>query len=143
MQSSDNHTWPTFFPQGCPSEAALPACGKVYRLIKGKTPTSDDFLSHRQMDKNQTIDSDPTLMCRKCAISVITCEDDLGITKRVPRFKDYSVAAGVLDEKLGVIMHTPSRKNQSHHDWWVPQDITTAQICSIFSVLPTSKSLIS
>lgn len=46
MTAAINYTWPDDFIAGVPPEEAIPAQGKVYRLVKAIPPKEDDFLQH-------------------------------------------------------------------------------------------------
>ncbi|GAA6170957.1 hypothetical protein NBRC116592_06270 [Colwellia sp. KU-HH00111] len=48
MVSKANYEWPDGFPPGVPIEEAIPASGKVYRLVKNIPPTEQDFQMYRE-----------------------------------------------------------------------------------------------
>lgn len=90
-------------PENCPPEDARMSSGQVYRMVK-EAPSPEDFLSFRELKPDKAY-----LCCFVCL--------------RVPRFRKMNVALGELDENQGKMKNTPSRLHESHHTWWLAEDI--------------------
>jgi len=122
-------TYRDHLPEDCPPEEAQPANGTVYRMLKGNTPTPDDFLSFRELKPGKAYPSD----CIASGLSVYT--ELAGIRqlqRRVPRFREATVGQGKLDPVHGTIKGTPSQLHASHHTWWLAQE---AQPWTFFSAI--------
>ena len=124
--------WPSYFPEGCPPEAAVPANGVVYRLVTNNPPTIRDFQPLRIKQPHRNFKE---CECQACGLSVQReVGDARELMRRIPAFKERQVAQGNLNPKFGMIMPTPTRKSRgtSHHTWWLPEKIDPS---SLFSVL--------
>lgn len=125
--------WPDYLPENCPPEDARNPSEPVYRLISQNPPTSEDFKTVREQNPGRTF-PEKEKECRACAVSVYTSKDDLikliKLTRRTGRFRNAKVAVGNLTPELGLIKHTPSppERNNSHHSWWVPIDVTVSDL---------------
>lgn len=115
--------WSDYFPPNCPPKDAREPSEQVYRLIQEDFPTTDDFLTVRQLYPNRQF-PESEKECRACAISIFTSRNDVTVHRRTGRFKNMKVAVANLTPDSGRIKHTPSlgTKN-SHHSWWVPVSV--------------------
>ena len=116
-----------YLPCNCPPENSNNASGKVYRFINSynENPALDDFLSQRELDPDPDEKySDLFVECKACGLSVFTSLDDvLKKARRIPNLKSKKISEGVLNERLGKILNTPSRRSgNSHHTWWITKD---------------------
>jgi len=128
--------WSDHFPSGCPPQTAENATGEVYRLIKHDSPTPNDFRSWREENKDKECPEGVT-ECQSCGLSVYTEKADAcRVIRRIPRFKKAKPALGKLTPDLGVMLHTPSRVNPSHHTWWTP---VSAQPWTVFQIVDISE----
>ncbi|MDB9448331.1 hypothetical protein [Dolichospermum circinale] len=113
--------WPQYFPKNCPSEAAQPISGTIYRLVDNNPPTSDDFRSWREQNIDQPCPKNIT-ECQTCGLSVFTSETGVcNARNKIPALRKKQVALGYGNSDLGVMLNTPSRKTgNDHHTWWFP-----------------------
>jgi len=115
--------WPAHFPSACPPADAVNASGRVYRLVALDPPTPDDFVS--LFLERPDLDWGGSL-CQACGLSVyLDSEEARTIGRRIPALRTRMLAAGELDETLGKLRSTPSRRTGavSHTTWWVPDDV--------------------
>jgi hypothetical protein len=124
------------FPNDCPPAQAIIASGEFYRFIKKahETAQPEDFLSWRQENSNKEC---PTSIseCQACGVSIHSSLDDVkNLSQRIPRFKKMKIAKGSLNEKLGRIQHTPSKNENSHHTWWIPENTEPHKVFEIIEV---------
>lgn len=114
--------WPTYFPDGCPPDGAVPADGVVFRLVGQVPPTLMDFRPVRIEQPHRDLEH---CLCIACGLSVNRkIEDTERLRRRVPAFRNKRIARGVLAHSLGVMRHTPSSGGgPSHHTWWLPDGV--------------------
>jgi hypothetical protein len=131
--------WATYFPANCPPDTATTGTFTVYRFLEGAPISSADFLTVREKAIDRRF-SEPEKECRACSLSVFTdLEAVLSLQRRVPRWRK-AVTIGHLDETSGKLKHTPSpHTNNSHHSWWVPQDIRAIELFSEVLEVPSEK----
>ena len=113
--------WPSFLPKNCPPDDAVPADGVVYRLVRQDPPAQRDFVPQRNAGSRSSF---PGSECIASGLSVLRELDDaVRLRKRVPAFKNRTIARGELRPEAGVTRHTPSKKDGggSHLTWWVPE----------------------
>lgn len=109
--------FPDWYPESCPPDDALPARGKVYRLVCAEGPQADDFVPLWQCRPNHKYPD----MCKACGLSVHRSREDAERLRSVyPTMRDKTIACGTLTPEMGVTKHTPSRISDSHTSWWVP-----------------------
>jgi hypothetical protein len=124
------------FPPNCPPRQANEASGEVYRLVDSDPPVDKDFLSLYELYPNKR-GEDPDTECQRSGLSVHTEKSSASkLIKRIPKFKNKKIAVGQLTPDLGLILNTPSRKNDSHHTWWVPAGKKPSMV---FQVVDISK----
>lgn len=108
-------------PHDCPPPNAKPANGDFYRLIKSQHdfPCAEDFRSWREHNEGKEPPHGIT-ECQVCGLSVLQSLDDVRrLQKKVPGFRKDVVARGNLIPDLGLVKHTPTAKENSHHTWWL------------------------
>ena len=106
-------------PENCPPEDADVSSGSAYRMVKGD-PSPEDFLSFRELKPDKAYPSE----CIASGLSVYTDAEGIRrLRSRVPRFRKMNVAIGKLDENHGKMKNTPSNMHESHHTWWLAEDI--------------------
>ena len=111
--------WPNFYPANCPPADSKPASGTFYRLVRHTPPKEEDFRTPWEEFHGTGRFSEPTII--NCGLSVhADAEDSQRLKKRIGKFRKRKIAKGELDSTLGVIKHTPSQQEKSHHAWWVP-----------------------
>ena len=61
-----------------------------------------------------------------CGLSVYRDKSDVyKMIRRTPGFRRrlerrmHMIASGILNETMGVMIHTPKEKEYSHHTWWM------------------------
>jgi hypothetical protein len=56
-----------------------------------------------------------------CGVSVHTDpQDSEKLRNRIRKFRRRQIAEGEISPTLGMIRHTPSLEEKSHHAWWIP-----------------------
>ena len=109
--------WPDFYPANCPPAEATPASGTIYRLVQHNPAQAEDFKTpweeYRSKFEPPTIDN--------CGVSVHTdLQDSEKLRNRIRKFRRRQIAEGEISPTLGMIRHTPSLEEKSHHAWWIP-----------------------
>lgn len=126
--------YPKHFPNECPPSLSEPASGEFYRFIKKahEIPQPKDFLSWRQENLDRECPAGLS-ECQACGVSIHSSLDDAkNLSRRIPRFKNMKIAKGFLNNSLGRIKPTPSKNEESHHTWWIPDD---AKPCKVFELI--------
>lgn len=120
MTVATNYVWPKDFVDGVPPEEAVPANGKVFRLVKAIPPAEDDFLQHnvekpkyfyrdeRELKKGYGVSLWCTLHKVKRAGKNYPAPEQLGC---------WLIASGELIEELGVIY----KSKNGHVSLWKQQ----------------------
>jgi hypothetical protein len=116
--------WPAYFPPDCPTSGAVPADGRVWRLVRTSSPDRDDFRSQKEMHP-ATRRKPEKLECQSCGLSVQRDPSDcIRLKTRVPGYSDYFLASADLTSEHGFTLSTPSKiGGASHETWWVPQRV--------------------
>jgi len=112
------------FPDNCPPSESDMADGEFYRFIKkaNAKPHPKDFLSWRQEFPDKECPASLS-ECQACGVSIYSLLDDArNLPLRIPRFRNMKIAKGILSGELGRIKHTPTRNENSHNTWWIPED---------------------
>jgi hypothetical protein len=110
--SEGSHYWPPL-PPGCPTEGAASAEGVFFRLVRG---TGDDWRTHAMI---RGANSYPAAVgsCRWHALSVFSAlEDAQRLRRKVPMFRDASIAAFQMAPEMGVSLQ--DKPPSTHYDWW-------------------------
>jgi hypothetical protein len=134
------NSWPSYVPDGCPPPDAPEASGDVYRLIKGDSPSPDDFLPKVLEEP----DGDFTgKECMAGGLSVYRKKKDLARLLTLPTFKGkpWQVARATLSPAVGRLKPTPPRKiRNSHHTWWWPEGVDPTQLFVLDEPTPAGAS---
>ena len=114
--------WRPHLPENCPPEDAKQANGTFYRLVSKRGSQFQDFLSYRELGREPDI-SIPE--CEFCAVSIFSeIEGIKSLIRQAPGLKKTKLLAkGSLLAKHGKIKNTPSSTHDSHHSWWIPEDM--------------------
>jgi|SRR5665213_1243541 len=127
MSRTDKHAFGAHFPPNCPPASAVECGGIVYRLVSGKTPTIDDFLTHAELGLAPRADA-----CDRCGLSVYENRGDaIALYQRVvARFGPQGTRIGNLVARLeltaahGRQLATPNQRTpDSHCTWWPFADV--------------------
>lgn len=112
--------WKKHLPQNCPPDDAVETQGIVYRLVKQRSITPEDFLSYRELNPDKLYD------LSECIVGGISIYTELeGVQKlqsKVPAMKKRKIAKGFLQPQHGKMKNTPSETHPSHNTWWIPLD---------------------
>ncbi|SBN62774.1 hypothetical protein GA0004736_1682 [Curtobacterium sp. 9128] len=118
--------WPAWFPASCPPTDAVPASGVFYRLAANNPPVEEDFRSWMEEEmlglrrRTWSVGRD----CQASACSVFDDEAEvLRLREASGATRSRSVVSGDITGS-GVMKHTPSGRNASHHSWWRPLNDT-------------------
>ena len=116
--------WPDYYPENCPPEAAEPASGTFYRLVRRDPVQLEDFIP-LYIDRPENFENIPIdEVCQGCGVSVCKNKQDIErLQNSSGKMRKRQIAEGELNPTLGAIKHTPSRKYKSHHTWWVPIEV--------------------
>ena len=113
-------SWPTDFPADCPPEAAVPADGTYYRIVKTDPPQREDFVAIFHLNRrraNAIIRRGTGTQCETMGLSVFAdANDAVEWALRLPQIGSY-IARLTLNPYSGKILATP-REGNSHHTWW-------------------------
>ena len=111
-------TFPDYYPNGCPIEPYDSKPGIYYRAIgrlnrlKKHDFFSSDVKNHRLISE-----------CDQCAISIFSDIEDLKHTLvNHPDMPQHIVELTIPDNS-GVIHQRPNLDGDSHHDWWICNEI--------------------
>lgn len=121
MTTDQQHTWPEFFPRGCPPEPHSCAPGTYIRLVSMKPiPPDADFFPQIVDQSGVTKGEGRGSVCRSCALSV---------------FDSPNAARNFLDNDQEFLFRQLARMEVSgddgvirpyetvapgHHLWWIP-----------------------
>lgn len=110
------YLWPQHYPQQCPPQQAIPASGKIYRFINGKSPLAKDFQSHYEREPSKIWEPKE---CQARGLSVLrTLDDCAAMREAVPALRKKRITEGVLTQSDGVTLITPSHSCKAHTTWW-------------------------
>lgn len=105
-----NDKFPDYFPSCCPPENAIDANGAVFRVVKNEDLTSDDFLSHHELET--AITANP---CSRCGVSVFNSFQKALHLQRMRPTLGNAIAEGNLNPSAGKMLLTIK---SGHIDWW-------------------------
>ena len=106
------------FIQRTPPTEAEPAPGTVYRLVQHNPVQAEDFKTPFE-ENPKRFDNKPTI--QNCGVSIHTDpQDSEKLRNRIRKFRRRQIAESELNPTLGMIRHTPSLEEKSHHAWWIP-----------------------
>jgi len=108
-------------PANCPPSSCVPTSGKVFRIVGKNPPREEDFKSFRELKPDEEF-KDESKECEACGLSIYRDKSDVHrMIRRIPnrRKRIQIVAMGILNETMGVMVHTPKKKENSHHTWWM------------------------
>lgn len=104
------HDWP---PECPPADAEAPN-GVFYRLVHGRPPASEDFVSYAESEKQVP----PERACEARGLSLFTeLADALHYLQKFPSL-GRGVASAALTDEHGKVKPTPRRPAPSHATWW-------------------------
>lgn len=113
----DMTTFPADMPAQCPPGDAQVASGQVFRIVRRRTLTSDDFLTHDELGKLP--DADP---CLRRGISVFPhMKGAVHQARLLPRLGSF-IACGSFKAHHGLIKRTNGRA-PDHTTWWPYQGV--------------------
>lgn len=115
-------TFPTDWPPGCPPQDAVPASGRVFRLVRGSTPSPDDFKSH--FDQGKKV---PAKQCTGRSLSVFRTKQQAAQCQALLQYLGDHVAFGDLSSGHGMTKLS-QRKHPGHTEWWPYAGVDPAKI---------------
>jgi hypothetical protein len=113
--------FPSYFPDGCPPDAATDVEKELYRLCESSPPTPEDFISFYLRDPYKYKN-----ICQAYGLSVFDSEDACKkACDKVPRLrKKYKYRSrGFNTPDRGKILATPSKAHSQHITWWVYEGV--------------------
>lgn len=114
--------WPDYYPSDVPPPDAVPAAGRVYRIVKAVPPTKADFSSGYEdyYPKEWGL-----RLWMACGTSFFTNLDDARSARdESPRLRGRRIVVGDLRPEHGVMKSTPNRKRKSHITVWLRTTVT-------------------
>ncbi|WP_016955940.1 hypothetical protein [Catenovulum agarivorans] len=105
MTKNVSYKWPDTFPEGVPLEGAIPASGKVYRLVENIPPTASDFQMYRT-DRPEVRFSKAQIPFSYGTSLWTTLSKIIRQKERYPKpeqFGNKKIVGGELTEELGVM----------------------------------------
>lgn len=101
-------------PEGCPPAEAeeIGLSREVFRLVRGKPPTLDDFRSHRAEKPNAAF---KVTECQARGLSVFADRRDSERALKLPALRGRLICRLRLEAGAGRIQQTGQ---PSHHTWW-------------------------
>jgi hypothetical protein len=117
------YIWPPDYPKNCPTNPQKEMPGVYYRMIlRSNEIRLKDFNS--RYIKNG-IDN----TCSNRSISIFSdIEDAKNVLYQSPRFYYRYIVKLELVGNHGIIHYTPYNNN-SHHDWWIPENVNPLEYC--------------
>lgn len=117
--------FPTIWPPDCPPEDAVPAAGRVFRLVHGNPPHSADFITHFESGRLPKAPS-----CLRAGLSLFReLQDAVHQRLLFPRLGEL-IAQAVLKEADGKTKLTEGRL-PSHTAWWSYEGVVRESLFSI------------
>ena len=119
--------WFEQLPSECPPLDSKECKGTFYRIAKGNPATSSDFFSQRKLAPEKIFKGKGIDECITNAISVFSTVEDARRLKKLPKFKNATIAEIKLKPSDGKIKKT---FRNSHYSWWrsITFDVSQAQI---------------
>ena len=121
----ENRSFSDIFPEGCPPEEANHEKIKVYRMVKDKVLTEEDFKSHVELGLSYRPTKNPPF--GEYGVSVNPNSQELiNYAKSVPYLRRTFkyIAGGYTYICTGVVCSVGSRNQPSHHNWWLYKQAT-------------------
>jgi hypothetical protein len=106
------------YPPGCPPADAVAPAGKFYRLNPFPTLNEQFLLSQYEKDIDRPFGEAD---CKARALSLAaTLDDAVRLRSRIKAMRSWPLVEVTLDGAPGLLKHTPSSMQSSHHSWWIP-----------------------
>jgi hypothetical protein len=109
--------FPKNWPNGCPPQAAKPASGDVFRIVKADPPAQDDFLTFFELGKRAS----SKRPCDHLGLSVFRDEQDAASYAAKYPYLGNAIAKATLTKAHGMTEETPRRfdgRTNTHATWW-------------------------
>jgi hypothetical protein len=121
--------FPGDWPPGCPPADAVAAHAVVYRTVQADPPTTDDFVTYRELGKRVS----PGQECKAASLSVFLNEKDALHHREAFRWKGNArlIAKGQLTADCGVTRPTPSNRYPSHLSWWPYEGVDRSAVFTV------------
>ncbi len=110
----DSMSYREQLPDDCPPSEAeeILAARIVFRLVSTNPVTLNDFRSQRALRPEAKFDVSE---CQARGLSVFADRADIEKTRRLPKFRSWSICQVQLEAGAGYIQQTGG---WSHHTWW-------------------------
>ena len=117
------YIWPPDYPKNCPTAPLTEKPGVYYRMIlKSDKVRRRDFKPHLKKNDNGNI-------CSNRSISIFSdIKDAENVLYQSPKFCYRNIVKLELNGNHGIIHNTPNNNN-SHHDWWIPENVNPLDYC--------------
>jgi hypothetical protein len=114
-------------PKSCPPATATePNNLTVYRLVKTKEPSIDDFHSYAKIGLDTPATADE---CRWASCSVFDSIESITSMKKLPKFKKHSLVSLTLTSSAGKVL----KGRNGHYDWWIYKDFNPLVGCALIA----------
>lgn len=115
-------------PDGCPPDSAeeISEPWEVFRLVRTRPPTDDDFRSQRA--EKPTRDFPGVTECVARGLSVHTKREDSERASKLPSLRRRFLCRLKLEAGAGCVLQT---RRPSHHTWWPLADFDILSRCTV------------
>ena len=115
-------------PDGCPPDEAeeINTQREVFRLVRNRTPTEEDFRSQRAERPGHTFRG--VTECQARGLSVHTDRRDTERALKLPNLRGRFICRLRLEAGAGRIQQTGA---PSHHTWWPLADFDILSGCNV------------
>lgn len=115
-------------PEGCPPDDSVEISDpwEVFRLVRTRPPTADDFRSQRAERPNHVFTG--ANECEARGLSVHTDRQDSERALKLPSLRGRFICRLRLESGAGRILKTRTR---SHHTWWPLSDYDVLGHCTV------------
>ena len=121
---AERSEWAEPLPEDCPPpEAWEPNNDVFYRLIRGQSPTVDDFFSYRKLQPDKYFSVGE---CQARSLSILDDVDKAQMMAKLPVHRNKRVMKLALPAECGVVLQTGK---PSHHSWWLKAAFDPVSIC--------------
>lgn len=117
------YIWPSDYPKNCPTPPLTEKPGVYYRMIlKSDKVRPRDFKAKYKKNNNGNI-------CLNRSISIFSdIKDAENVLFQYQNFYYRNIVKLELNGNHGIIHKTPNNNN-SHHDWWIPDNVNPLNYC--------------
>jgi hypothetical protein len=117
----------------CPPNDANHFTEHFLRLVVSYPSDELDFISPRAKQPNRIFKN--ASECSVRALSIFKSVEDAKSLMKIPTFKNCVIVRLDLGNDCGVLLHTPTPDQQTHHDWWKRRGYNAVNVCLTYNSL--------